>query len=97
MGIFQLPDNPVVERSVILKFQSTDRMGNSLNRILNRMGKIIHGINTPGIPCIMMGHMCHTVNNRVTHIDIRGSHINPGTKHLFSVCVLSVLHFLKEL
>ena len=62
--------DPVVKRSVILKFQCTDGMGNMLNGVLNGMGKIIHGVNAPLISRIVMLHMSHTINNRVSHVDI---------------------------
>ena len=38
--VFQLPHNPVVQRTVIFKFQRTDGMGNALDGILDGMCKI---------------------------------------------------------
>ena len=81
---------------MILKFQGTDRMADSFNGILNRMCKIIHRVDAPGVTCSVMRHMCHTVDDRVTHIDIRRCHINFRTQNLFSILKFSVLHILKE-
>ena len=72
-------------------------MCDMLNRILDRMGKIIHRIDAPLIACVVMTHTGHPVDNRITHVDIRGSHIDLGAEHLLSVLILSFLHLLKEL
>ena len=71
MRILQFSHYPVVQWSVILELQCTKGMAHALNGILNRMRKIVHWINAPLISCIMMGHMRHTVDHRVTHVNIR--------------------------
>ena len=84
--------DPVVQRTVILKLQRTDGMGNALDGILDRMRKIVHRIDAPFIAGIVMCHMSHTVDDRVSHVDIRGCHIDLGTQHLLAVlhtCPLS--------
>ena len=96
MRIFQLSYHPVIKRSVIFKFQSTDRVCYSLNGILDRMSKVIHGINAPLVSRIMVGHMGHTVNNRISHIDIRRSHIDLGSEHMAAVREFPVFHFFKQ-
>ena len=89
--------NPVIKRSMILKFQSTDRMCHSLNSILYRMSKIIHRINTPLITRVVVIHMCNSVNYRISHVDVRRSHVDFSTKNLLTISVFSVLHFGKKL
>ena len=44
-----------------------------------------------------MGHMRYTVENRISHIDIRGRHVNLSTKHFLPVLINAVLHILKKL
>ena len=61
------------------------------------MSKIVHRINTPCISGVVMGHMCHSVNNRISHIHIRRSHIDLCTEYFLSICKFSVLHILKQL
>ena len=68
-----------------------------LNGILNRMGEIIHGINTPPVPGVVMGHVGHTVDDRIPHVDVGGSHVNLGAQDLFPILVPAVLHLLKQL
>ena len=36
-------------------------------------------------PRILMAHMGHTVEHRISHVDVRGGHIDLGPEHLASV------------
>ncbi len=72
-------------------------MGDSFYGVFNGMGKIIHGINTPFVPGIVMGHMGHPVENGIPHVNIRGSHINSCPKNQSSVFVFAVFHVFKKL
>ena len=82
---------------MVLKLQGTDGMSNVLNGILNRMRKVVHRVNAPCVTSIVMSHVCHTVNNRISHVDVRGSHVNLGAKHLLAVLILALFHLLEEL
>ena len=61
------------------------------------MSKVIHRINAPGITCSVMCHMCDTINNRVTHVHVRRSHIDFGTKDFLAISVFAFFHFFKKL
>ena len=56
------------------------------------MSKIVHRIDAPLIPGAVMGSMGNAVDDWVPHVDIRGSHVNPGPEHLFTIAELTVLH-----
>ena len=71
-------------------------MGHPFDGIFYRMCKIIHRINAPFISCVVVGHMSHTVNNRIAHIDIRGRHINFSTEYFTSILKFTVLHPFKQ-
>ena len=64
-------DYPVIKRSVIFKFQCTDGVGDLLDGILDRMCEIIHRVDAPFISGIVMCHVRYTVENRITHVNIR--------------------------
>ena len=96
MGIFQLPHHPVVQRTVVFKFQRTDGMRDALDGVLDGMGEVVHGINTPFIAGIVMCHMRHTVDDRITHIHIGRGHVDLGAQHLLSVPIHAVLHVLEQ-
>ena len=68
----------------------------SFDRIFDRMSKIVHWIDTPFISGIVMCHMCHTVNNRITHVDVRRCHIDLCTQDFFAVRIFTVFHCLKQ-
>ncbi len=50
----QVFDEPIIQRAVILEFQGTQGMGHAFDRIALTMGKVIHGIDVPGIACARM-------------------------------------------
>ena len=57
--------------------------------------KIVHRIDAPFVSCIVVSHMRHAVQDRISHIDIRGCHVYPGTEYLFSIFVNAILHIFK--
>ena len=71
-------------------------MGHTLDGILNGMCEVIHRIDAPLVAGILVGHMCHTIDNGITHVDIGRCHINAGTQYLGAVLVLSGLHILEQ-
>ncbi len=71
-------------------------MSDLLHRILNRMCEIIHRVNAPSVSRIVVRHMRHTVDHRITHVDVRRCHIDLGAQYLLSVLVFPVLHLFKE-
>ena len=95
MFISHFAHDPVIERPVIFKFKRTDGMGNSLHGILNRMCKIVHRVDAPFVFGVVMMHMGHAVNDRIPHVDIRGSHIDSGAEYFFTVCKFSFPHLFK--
>ena len=72
-------------------------MCDSLDRILNRMSKVVHWIDAPGITGSVVSHMSNTVDDRVTHVHIRGCHVDLGTENFLSILVFAVFHFFKKL
>ena len=55
-SVFDIVDtcSPIISRSMVFKLKSTDRVGNSLDSIRNRMSEVIHRIDTPLISCSWM-------------------------------------------
>ena len=81
---------------MVLKLQGADGMGDVLNGVLNGMGEVIHGVNAPFVPRIVMAHVGHPVDHRIPHINIGGSHVDLCPEHLLSVLVFSFPHLLKQ-
>ena len=96
MGIFQLFHHPVVQRPVIFKLQRTDGVGDPFDGILDRMCVVVHRIDTPFVTRVLMGKMRHTVQDRVTHVDIGRCHVDFGPQRLLAVGISAFLHLLKQ-
>ena len=60
------------------------------------MGKVIHRIDAPCIAGAMVMGFCNTVDNRVTHIDIRRCHVDFCTQHFGPVGKFAVFHSFKQ-
>ena len=72
-------------------------MSHMFDRILDRMGKIIHRVNTPLVTGIVMGHMRNPVYDGIPHVDVGACHIDLGAENLLSVGIFSGLHVLEQL
>ncbi len=72
-------------------------MGNPLNGVLNRMREIIQRVNTPLIALTVMMGAHNAVNRRVTHIHVRGRHIDFGAQRLRAVREFPGAHVLEQL
>ena len=97
MGKLALLHYPIVQGPVDLVLQAAQTVGHALQRILNGMGKIIHGVDAPLIPGLMMAHMENTIQRRIPQIDVGRSHVYLGPKGMGSIGKFSVLHPGKEL
>ena len=81
---------------MVLKLQRADGMRNALDRVLNGMRKIVHGIDAPCISRVVMRHVRHAVNNGITHVDVGTCHVDLGAKHKLAVGILALFHLLKK-
>ena len=71
-------------------------MRDPLHGILDRMREVVHRIDAPFVPGIVMAFMRHPVENRIPHIDIGARHIDPCAERALPVPEASVPHRLKE-
>ncbi len=61
------------------------------------MGKVIQRVDAPLVSCVLVRNMGNAVDDRVTHIHVRGCHINFGAEYPGPIRINSRLHFLKKL
>ena len=71
-------------------------MGHPFDGVLDGMGKIVHGIDTPFIPRVMVAHVDDPVHGRVPHIHIGGSHIDLGPQGPAAIGEFPVFHPLEQ-
>ena len=69
-------DNPVIERAIVLKLESANRVRNIFYRIRNAVREVIKRIDAPFTAGAMVIYMPNTVDHRVAHHDVGVSHIN---------------------
>ena len=64
-------------------------MGHAFNSILDGMREIVHRVNAPFVTGILVRHMCHTIDDGISHVDVGRCHIDAGTQYLGAVLILS--------
>ena len=84
--------HPVIKRTVVLKFQRAQRMGNALQRVLNGVCKVVHGIDAPLVSLTVVVHMTDAIDDRVAHIEVAGSQIDLGAEGITVVLKFSGAH-----
>ena len=92
----RLAHHPLIQRAVILKLERAQRMRHALEGILKRMSKVIHRVDAPFIPGVLMMQMRHAVQNRISHVDVRARHVDLRAERLRPVRKLACPHALKE-
>ena len=90
-------DDPVVQGTVGLKFQGAQAVGDALQRVLNGMGEVVHGIDAPLVPLAVMVHMVDTVDHGIAHIEIAGGQVDLGPQGHGAVGELPCPHPGKEI
>ena len=100
-GKFDLPrvarnahiiQKPVIKGSMVFKLKSAYGMCYPFECIGNTMCKIIHGVDTPFISCPVVFSEFDPVYDRISHIDIRRSHIDLRSKDFFTLFELTFSH-----
>ncbi len=92
----QLIEKPVIQRTVILKFQRTERIGYLLNRIFQAVSPVVHWIHAPLISLAVMVGMQNAVHNRVTHINVGMGHFNFSAQYARTVREFARAHALEQ-
>ena len=95
-GRGDIVDHPVVQRTVRLKFEGAQAVGDALERVLDRMGKVVHRIHAPGIAGAVMMESVDAVDDRVAHVEVAGSEVDPGAQRHAAVGELAGSHAAEE-
>ena len=89
-------DVPVVQRPMVLKLQGAQAVRDALDAVRLAMGKVVHGIDAPGISRTMVMGKFDSVHERVAHVHVGMRHVNLGAQHHASFWMLSLPHFLEQ-
>ena len=71
-------------------------MGNALQRVLNGMGKVVHGIDAPLVPLTVVVHMADAIDDRVAHIEVAGRQVDLCPEGIAVVLKFSGAHSGKQ-
>ena len=88
--------DPLIQRAVVLELAGAQRVGDALQRVLNGMREVIHGVDAPCIALPVVADVPDAVDDRVAQVGVAGGRINLGAQGFGAVRELAVLHALKE-
>ena len=71
-------------------------MGDALERVLDRMGEVVHRINAPGVAGAVMMESVDAVDDRVAHVEVAGSEVDLGAQRHAAVGELAGSHAAEE-
>ena len=89
--------NPIVQRAVVFELQCANGVRDTFVRVLDWMSKVVHGINAPFVPRVVVSCVQHAINYRIAHVDVGRSHIDFCTQNFFAVGKLAVTHIVEQL
>ena len=92
----QLLNKPIVEGTVNVKFERTNRVADALDGVALAMGVVIHWIDAPLVARAMVLGVEDAIEDGVAEEHIGVGHIYFGPQHLLAVGIFTLLHLLKE-
>ncbi|CCJ97352.1 hypothetical protein BN130_3945 [Cronobacter malonaticus 507] len=88
--------HPVIQTTVVLELQRTERMGDAFQRIGDAVGEVVHRVDAPFVARLVMFGEFNAIQHRVTHHDKRRRHINFRAQARFALFKPTGTHFLKQ-
>ena len=88
--------HPVVQGPVVFKLQRAKGVGDALQRVLDGVGEVVHGVDAPLVPLAVVVGVVDPVDHRVPHIEVAGGQIDLGPEGVLPVLKFPVLHPFKE-
>ncbi len=88
--------HPVVQGPVVFKLKGAQGVGNALQRVLDGVGKVVHGVNAPLVPLAVVVGVIDAVDHRVAHIEVAGGQVDLGPEGHPALLKLAVLHPFKQ-
>ena len=71
-------------------------MGDALQSVLDRMGKVVHGEDAPLGALAVVLNVPNPVEHRVPHVEVAGGQVDPGPEGVLPFRELPVLHPLEQ-
>ena len=67
-------------------------MGDALQRVLNGVGEVVHGVDAPLVALAVVVHMADAVEHRVAHIEVAGGQVDLGPQGILALGEFSGAH-----
>ena len=61
-----------------LKLQRAEGVGDALQRVLNGVGEVVHGVDAPLGSVAVVGQVVDPVEHRVPHVEVAAGQVDPG-------------------
>ena len=88
--------DPVVQRAVRLVLKRAERVRDALQRVLYRVGKVVHREDAPLRALTVMLNVSDAVQHRVTHVEVAACEIDFCAQGVTAFFKFAVLHALEE-
>ena len=79
-----------------LELKRAERMGDPLERVLERMCEIVHRVDAPLVAVAEVVDAADPVDDRVAHVDVRGGHVDAGAQDHRSVFEFTGFHAFEK-
>ena len=89
-------DHPVVQGTVNLELKRTHGVRDAFERVFNRVREIVHRINAPLVPFVVMRNVADTVDDGIAEMDVGRGHVNLRANAPFPVGELASLHPVED-
>ena len=89
-------DDPVVKRTVILKLERAEGVGDILDRVLDRVRKVVHRVNAPAVARAVVVHAVDSVDNGVAHVEVARGKVDFRAESHASVGKFARSHSLEQ-
>ena len=95
-AVFNPINEQVIKRTVYHELQCTERVGYTFEKVALTMCEVIHRISLPFVSRAMVRSFYNPVNDRVTEVHVRVSHVNFCTEYHFPLLNFAAVHFLEQ-
>ena len=75
---------------MILKLQGAEGVGNPLQRVLQGVGEVVHGVDAPLVPLAVVVHVVDAVEHRVAHVEVAAGQVDLGPQGHLALLHLAV-------
>ena len=95
-GQLAVLDDPVVQGAVGLKLQGAQAVGDALQRVLDGVGKVVHGVDAPLVALPVVAHVVDAVDDGVAHVEVAAGQVDLGPQRHGTVGELPGPHAGKQ-